>query len=128
MTVADGRAVEVRRDASLAATVEVLDRGGLAATRVADVAAELGVSPSLVFYHFGTKDDLVAEAFAYAVEHRPGLHPLQPPGPRPLLRESRANPVAKLLFQSVYWHALLPGRDIPGISSQFHTPTIREHA
>jgi len=32
------------------------------------VAHELGVSPSLVFYHFGTKDTLVAEAFAHAVE------------------------------------------------------------
>jgi AcrR family transcriptional regulator len=32
------------------------------------VAAELGVSPSLVFYHFGTKDALVADAFAHAVD------------------------------------------------------------
>ena len=41
---------------------------GLAHTRVGDVAATLGVSPALVFYHFGTKDDLLAEAFAYAVD------------------------------------------------------------
>jgi len=45
-----------------------VDRIGLANTRVSDVAQALGVSPSLVFYHFGTKDDLVAEAFGYAVE------------------------------------------------------------
>ena len=64
----DRRSVEVRRDEILAATVELLDRVGLAATRVTDVADALGVSPSLVFYHFGTKDDLVADAFAYAVE------------------------------------------------------------
>jgi AcrR family transcriptional regulator len=62
------RAVDVRRDEILAATVELVDRIGLANTRVADVAQALGVSPSLVFYHFGTKDDLVAEAFGYAVE------------------------------------------------------------
>lgn len=62
------RAVEVRRDEILSATTDLLDRVGLAATRVADVAEELGVSPGLVFYHFGTKDELVAEAFAHAVE------------------------------------------------------------
>ena len=68
MTRRARRSVEVRRDEILATTVQLLDRIGLANTRVADVAAELGVSPSLVFYHFGTKDDLVAESFAYAVE------------------------------------------------------------
>jgi AcrR family transcriptional regulator len=62
------RAVEIRRDEILATTVELVDRIGLANTRVADVADAMGVSPSLVFYHFGTKDDLVAETFAYAVE------------------------------------------------------------
>jgi AcrR family transcriptional regulator len=62
------RSVDVRRDEILSATVGLIDREGLAAVRVADVAAELGVSPSLVFYHFGTKDDLVAESFAHAVE------------------------------------------------------------
>src|ERR1700709_1795137 len=59
---------EERRDEILATTVQLLDRIGLASIRVADVAAELGVSPSLVFYHFGTKDALVADAFARAVD------------------------------------------------------------
>jgi AcrR family transcriptional regulator len=62
------RSVDVRRDEILTATVDLIDRVGLAAVRVGDVAAELNVSPSLVFYHFGTKDDLVAESFAHAVE------------------------------------------------------------
>jgi AcrR family transcriptional regulator len=62
------RSVDVRRDEILTATVDLVDRHGLAAVRVGDVAAELGISASLVFYHFGTKDDLVAEAFAHAVE------------------------------------------------------------
>src|ERR1039458_5133041 len=35
----------------------------------------------------------------------------------PLLRESRLNHLGKLAFQQFYWHGLLPGRDIPGISS-----------
>ena len=68
MTRRARRSVDVRRDEILTATVELIDRVGLAAVRVGDVAAELSVSPSLVFYHFGTKDDLVAEAFAHAVE------------------------------------------------------------
>jgi AcrR family transcriptional regulator len=62
------RSVELRRDEILASTTETVDRIGLEATRVTDVAKALGVSPGLIFYHFGTKDALVAEAFAFAVE------------------------------------------------------------
>ena len=75
MTRRARRSVEVRREEILSTTVELLDRLGLAAIRVSDVAKELDVSPALVFYHFGTKDDLVAEAFAHAVEH--DLHRLE---------------------------------------------------
>ena len=62
------RNVDLRREEILTATLEQVDRLGLAATRVADVAHALGVSPGLVFYHFGTKDQLLAEAFAHAVD------------------------------------------------------------
>jgi AcrR family transcriptional regulator len=68
VTGRDRRSVEVRREEILIATTDLLDRVGLAAIRVSDVAAALGVSPSLVFYHFGTKDALVADAFAHAVD------------------------------------------------------------
>ena len=68
MTRRDRRTVEVRREEILTATTELIDRVGLAAIRVGDVAAALGVSPALVFYHFGTKDALVADAFAHAVD------------------------------------------------------------
>jgi AcrR family transcriptional regulator len=60
--------VELRREEILTATLGQVDRIGLAETRVSDVAAALGVSSALVFYHFGTKDLLVAEAFSHAVE------------------------------------------------------------
>jgi sulfide:quinone oxidoreductase len=33
----------------------------------------------------------------------------------PLLKESRLNHLGKLAFERAYWHALLPGRDIPFI-------------
>jgi sulfide:quinone oxidoreductase len=36
----------------------------------------------------------------------------------PLLKESRLNHLGKLMFQWIYWHALLPGRDIPGIGAE----------
>ena len=35
----------------------------------------------------------------------------------PLLKESRMNHMGKLMFQWFYWHALLQGRDIPGIGA-----------
>ena len=52
--------------------------------------------------------------FNYDVEPLPGRFPT-PAGPLPLLRESRLNHLGKLMFQWFYWHALLPGREIPGI-------------
>jgi sulfide:quinone oxidoreductase len=39
----------------------------------------------------------------------------------PLLRESRLNHLGKLLFQWVYWHALLPGRELPGLGPAMPT-------
>ncbi len=66
--------------------------------------------------------------FNFDVEPLPGRYPFERLGPLPLLRESRANHLAKLLFQTVYWHALLPGRDIPGISAQLGAHPMREHA
>ena len=62
------RRVDVRREGILLAAIGEVERVGLAAVRVSDVAAALGISTGLVFYHFGTKDELVAEAFTYAVE------------------------------------------------------------
>src|SRR3954453_11935375 len=59
---------EVRRDEILRAAVRELERRGFAHTRVADIAAELGISTALVFYHFDTKEALFAAAFADAAE------------------------------------------------------------
>ena len=56
--------------------------------------------------------------FNYEVEPLPGKFPEPHIGPLPLLKESRLNHMAKLAFQSIYWHVLLPGRDMPGVSSQ----------
>jgi AcrR family transcriptional regulator len=62
------RAAEIRLDALLRTACDVIVERGLANTRTADVAQAAGVSQALVFYHFATKERLLAQAFAYAVE------------------------------------------------------------
>ena len=57
--------------------------------------------------------------FSYDIEPLPGRYPSPQLGPLQLLKESRLNHLGKLGFQWVYWHMLLPGHDLPGISSQF---------
>jgi sulfide:quinone oxidoreductase len=58
--------------------------------------------------------------FNYETEPLPGHFPAAVG--MPLLKESRMNHLGKLMFQWVYWHALLQGRDIPGIGA-----TMPEH-
>ena len=60
--------------------------------------------------------------FSYDVEPLPGQYPLAGLGPLPLLKEARRNHLAKLAFQWVYWHVLLPGRDMPAVSAEFRSP------
>jgi sulfide:quinone oxidoreductase len=54
--------------------------------------------------------------FNYETEPLPGHF-----GPLPLLRESRLNHLGKLLFEWAYWHALLPGRELPGLGPAMPT-------
>jgi sulfide:quinone oxidoreductase len=61
--------------------------------------------------------------FNYDHEPVPGHYPAAVG--LPLLKESRLNHLGKLLFESVYWHGLLPGREIPGISAAM--PTAGKH-
>jgi AcrR family transcriptional regulator len=58
----------VRLDALLRTACDVILARGLPNTRTADVATAAGVSQALVFYHFESKDRLLAQAFAYAAE------------------------------------------------------------
>ena len=55
--------------------------------------------------------------FNYETEPLPGTYPFAHVGPMPLLQESRINHLGKLAFEWMYWHALLPGRTIPGITT-----------
>jgi sulfide:quinone oxidoreductase len=65
--------------------------------------------------------------FNYETEPLPGHFPTA--FGLPLLRESRLNHLGKLMFQWVYWHALLPGRELPWLgpampTSGKHRPTV----
>jgi sulfide:quinone oxidoreductase len=62
--------------------------------------------------------------FDYDTEPLPGRFPDAHVG-LPLMAESRLNHLAKLAFQPLYWHVLLPGRDIPGVGSEFHPTAPR---
>jgi sulfide:quinone oxidoreductase len=64
--------------------------------------------------------------FNYDTEPQPGHYPTSVG--LPLLKESRLNHLGKLLFQSVYWHGLLPGRDLPGLGSTMPTAGKRPPA
>jgi sulfide:quinone oxidoreductase len=61
--------------------------------------------------------------FNYETEPLPGHFPTAVG--LPLLRESRFNHLGKLMFSWLYWHGLLPGRDIPGIPATM--PTAGKH-
>ena len=52
-----------RREAIVAATLVVMERRGIAAVTVRDVAAELGVSSGLIHHYYASMDELVAVAF-----------------------------------------------------------------
>lgn len=57
--------VEARRNEILEVTCQVVIERGFAGTRISDVAKRLDVSSSLIHYHFDSKEQLLAEAFAH---------------------------------------------------------------
>lgn len=57
--------MEERRTEILEVTCQVVIDRGFAGTRISDVAKRLEVSSSLIHYHFDSKEQLLAEAFAH---------------------------------------------------------------
>jgi sulfide:quinone oxidoreductase len=51
--------------------------------------------------------------FNYDTEPLPGKYPLPGIGPFSLLKETEVNHWGKMMFKWMYWHLLLPGKDIP---------------
>jgi sulfide:quinone oxidoreductase len=70
------------------------------------------------FIETGFKKALLID-FNYDTEPLPGHFPGTVG--LPLLKESRANHLGKLMFQWFYWHTLLAGRDIPGVKGDMPT-------
>lgn len=62
------KAVAVRREEIVLAALDQIRARGIAGVRAADVATALDVSTALIFYHFGTLEALVIEAFRQAAE------------------------------------------------------------
>ena len=58
-----------RRAAIVGAALAVMQRQGIAATTVRDVAAEMGTSSGLIHHYFASMDDLVAAAFEDSASH-----------------------------------------------------------
>ncbi|XPP27291.1 MAG: TetR/AcrR family transcriptional regulator [Leucobacter sp.] len=56
------------KTALLRATIVVVAQGGLRALTYRAVAAEAGVSHGLVRHHFGTRDQLIADAMDFAID------------------------------------------------------------
>jgi AcrR family transcriptional regulator len=55
-----------RRLQTLEAAVEVIGERGLCETRIADIAQRAGLSPALLLYYFGSKDNLLTEALTFS--------------------------------------------------------------
>jgi AcrR family transcriptional regulator len=55
-----------RRLQTLEAAVEVIGERGLCETRIADIARRAGLSPALLLYYFGSKDNLLTEALTFS--------------------------------------------------------------
>jgi AcrR family transcriptional regulator len=55
---------DARRAELLAAARRVIDRRGFAGATVGEITREAGASIGLLHYHFASKDEVVAEAFA----------------------------------------------------------------
>jgi AcrR family transcriptional regulator len=62
------KAVAVRREEIVLAALEQVRARGIAGVRAADVAKARHVSTALIFYHFGTLEALIIEAFRQAAE------------------------------------------------------------
>ena len=62
------KGVAIRKDEIVLAALDQVRKCGIAGVRAAEVAKALEVSTSLVFYHFGTLENLIVEAFRHAAE------------------------------------------------------------
>jgi AcrR family transcriptional regulator len=78
---------EEMRDAILRAATRRFAQRGYKGTRMADLVAELGITPQLLYQHFATKRGLFVACYKIAVRYMAGLVlPVVPPGADPAER------------------------------------------
>jgi AcrR family transcriptional regulator len=61
-----------RRQAILACAVKLFATRGLAATKVADIAREVGMAQGLLYHYFGSKEEIFVEIVRHAFERMNG--------------------------------------------------------
>lgn len=69
MTTATGQTRTAARERILGAAVSRIASDGIDDVRIARIAMDAGVSPSLVHYHFDSRETLLAEALRYSYTH-----------------------------------------------------------
>ncbi len=75
------------RDAILSAATRRFAQKGYKGTRMADLVADLGISPQLLYQHFGTKRELFVACYRIAVRYMAGvIVPRVAPGGDPATR------------------------------------------
>lgn len=112
--------VERSRELVIAAAIELLGESGYGALAIEAVAARSGVAKSTIYRHWGGKDELVADAFAYLREQAQSE---PPPGP---LEERLTLLLRALALKSLdpNWHqgACMPAM----IEGGSHCPQVAE--
>ena len=91
-----------RRDRLLEAALEALRTKGFAGASTRAIAALAGVNPGLIFYYFGTLDDLLLEALRQSSEARLERY-------RTAAREARSFPGLVALLRRIYQEDLESG-------------------
>jgi AcrR family transcriptional regulator len=109
------------REALLDATRRVISRAGFAATTVGEITREAGASLGLLHYHFGSKDEVVAEAFAQAArEELADLRAMS------LRHEDPADRLAAYLDQSEWQDADAWRLWVDAWGESVHAPLVRD--
>src|SRR5690349_12782122 len=109
------------RDALLDATRRVISRSGFAATTVGEITREAGASLGLLHYHFESKDEVVAEAFAEAArEDLASLRAIS------LRHEDPADRLAAFLEESEWSDSDSWRLWVDAWGESVHTPLVRD--
>src|SRR3954464_14908972 len=109
------------RDALLDATRRVISRSGFGGTTVGEITREAGASLGLLHYHFESKDEVVAEAFAQAA--REDLAELRAIS---LRHEDPADRLAAFLDQSEWQDAASWRLWVDAWGESVHSPLVRD--